>query len=141
MGLTAIGNESRCNASVAAAKSWDLRATTSLARLWRDQGRPAKARDLLAPIYGWVTEGFDTADLKDAKTLLDDLDDAPGLPATVTNGCGVPLLRPGISIFYSGSPERPSSPPHGRNARGFAGAVSTVSSGVSACGAGGSSWG
>jgi hypothetical protein len=42
----------------------------------------AEARDLLAPIYGWFIEGFDTADLKDAKTLLDDLGDAPGLPAT-----------------------------------------------------------
>ena len=55
------------------AKSWELRAATSLARLWRDQGKPAAARDLLAPIYGWFTEGFDTADLKDAKALLDDL--------------------------------------------------------------------
>jgi predicted ATPase len=45
----------------------------SLARLWRDQGRRAAARELLAPIYGWFTEGFDTADLKDAKALLDAL--------------------------------------------------------------------
>jgi predicted ATPase len=52
------------------AKSWELRAATSLARLWRDQGKPAEARDLLAPVYGWFTEGFDTADLKDAKSLL-----------------------------------------------------------------------
>jgi predicted ATPase len=55
------------------AKSLELRAATSLARFWRDQGRHAEARDLLAPIYGWFTEGFDTADLKDAKALLDDL--------------------------------------------------------------------
>jgi predicted ATPase len=55
------------------AKLWELRAATSLARLWRDQGRRAKARDLLAPVYGWFTEGFDTADLKDAKGLLDEL--------------------------------------------------------------------
>jgi predicted ATPase len=55
------------------AKSWELRAATSLARLWRDQGKPAEARDLLAPVYGWFTEGFDTADLKDAKALLDGL--------------------------------------------------------------------
>jgi predicted ATPase len=55
------------------AKSWELRAATSLARLWRDQGKPAAARALLAPIYGWFTEGFDTADLKDAKALLDHL--------------------------------------------------------------------
>ena len=55
------------------AKLWELRAATSLARLWRDQGKRAKAHDLLAPVYGWFTEGFDTADLKDAKALLDEL--------------------------------------------------------------------
>jgi len=52
---------------------YELRATTSLARLWRDQGRGAEARDLLAPIYGWFTDGFDTPDLKEAKALLDEL--------------------------------------------------------------------
>jgi predicted ATPase len=55
------------------AKLWELRAAMSLARLRRDQGRPAEARDLLAPIYGWFTEGFDTPDLKEAKALLDEL--------------------------------------------------------------------
>jgi predicted ATPase len=60
-------------ARVQSAKSWELRSATSLARLWRDQGRRAQARDLLAPVYGWFTEGFDTADLKDAKALLDEL--------------------------------------------------------------------
>jgi class 3 adenylate cyclase/predicted ATPase len=55
------------------AKLWELRATTSLARLRRDQGRHAEARDLLAPVYGWFTEGFDTPDLREAKTLLDEL--------------------------------------------------------------------
>ena len=55
------------------AKSLELRAASSLAVLWRDQGRRAEARDLLAPIYGWFTEGFDTADLKDAKALLEQL--------------------------------------------------------------------
>jgi class 3 adenylate cyclase/predicted ATPase len=55
------------------AKLWELRAATSLARLWRDQGRRAEAHDLLAPVYGWFTEGFDTADLKDARALLDEL--------------------------------------------------------------------
>ena len=54
-------------------KSWKLRASTSLARLWRDQGKRTEARDLLAPIYGWFTEGFDTPDLKEAKALLDEL--------------------------------------------------------------------
>jgi predicted ATPase len=55
------------------AKSWELRAATSLARLWRDQGKPRQARELLAPVYGWFTEGFDTLDLKEAKALLDEL--------------------------------------------------------------------
>jgi predicted ATPase len=55
------------------ARWWELRAARSLARLWRDQGKRTQARDLLAPIYGWFTEGFDTADLKEAKALLDEL--------------------------------------------------------------------
>jgi predicted ATPase/tRNA A37 threonylcarbamoyladenosine biosynthesis protein TsaE len=55
------------------AKSWELRAATSMARLWRDQGKPQQARELLAPVYGWFTEGFDTLDLKEAKMLLDEL--------------------------------------------------------------------
>ena len=56
------------------AKLWELRAAVSLARLRRDQQRAAEARDLLAPVYGWFTEGFATPDLKDAKALLDELD-------------------------------------------------------------------
>ena len=55
------------------AKSLELRAATSLARLWGEQGRRAEARDLLVPVYGWFTEGFDTADLKEARALLDQL--------------------------------------------------------------------
>ena len=55
------------------AKLFELRAATSLARLWRDQGKVQPARELLAPVYGWFTEGFDTLDLKDAKTLLEEL--------------------------------------------------------------------
>ena len=55
------------------AKSWELRAAMSMARLWRDQGKRDEARDLLAPVYGWFTEGFDTPDLKEAKALLDEL--------------------------------------------------------------------
>jgi len=55
------------------AKLWELRAAASLARLWREQGRRAEARDLLAPIYGWFTEGFGTPDLKEVKALLDEL--------------------------------------------------------------------
>jgi predicted ATPase len=55
------------------AKLWELRAAVNLARLRRDQGRCAEARDLLAPIYGWFTEGFDTAGLREAKALLDQL--------------------------------------------------------------------
>ena len=53
------------------AKSWELRAAMSLARLWRDQGKVRQARELLAPVYGWFTEGFETRDLKEAKALLD----------------------------------------------------------------------
>jgi predicted ATPase len=55
------------------AKSWELRAAMSMARLWRDQGKRDEARKLLAPIYGWFTEGHDTRDLKEAKALLDEL--------------------------------------------------------------------
>jgi predicted ATPase len=55
------------------AKSLELRGATSLAQLWSDQGKREQARDLLAPIYGWFTEGFDTADLKEAKALLAEL--------------------------------------------------------------------
>ena len=55
------------------AKIFELRASTSLARLWRDQGKRAEARDLLAPIYGWFTEGFDTPALREAEALLDEL--------------------------------------------------------------------
>jgi predicted ATPase len=50
-----------------------LRAANSLARLWRDQGKVQQARELLAPVYGWFTEGFDTLDLKEAKALLEEL--------------------------------------------------------------------
>jgi predicted ATPase len=53
-------------------KLWELRAAVSLSRLWREQGR-TKACDLLAPVYGWFTEGFDTSDLKEAKALFDEL--------------------------------------------------------------------
>jgi predicted ATPase len=56
------------------AKSWELRAAMSMARHWRDHGKRNEARDLLAPVYGWFTEGFDTLDLKEAKALLDELD-------------------------------------------------------------------
>ena len=55
------------------AKSLELRAAISLARLWRDQGKVQQARELLAPVYGWFTEGFDTLDLKEAKALLEEL--------------------------------------------------------------------
>ena len=55
------------------AKLWELRAAASLARLRRDQGHHAEARDLLAPVYGWFIEGFDTPDLKETKALLDEL--------------------------------------------------------------------
>lgn len=53
---------------------WELRAAKGLARLWRDQGKRSEARDLLAPIYGWFAEGFDTPVLKEAKALLDQME-------------------------------------------------------------------
>ena len=55
------------------AKSWELRAAMSLARLWRDEGKVQQARELLAPVYGWFTEGFETRDLQEAKALLEEL--------------------------------------------------------------------
>ena len=55
------------------AKALELRTSTSFARLWRDQGKVQQAHELLAPVYGWFTEGFDTRDLKEAKALLDQL--------------------------------------------------------------------
>jgi predicted ATPase len=77
LGDRAAAEESYCTAlSVArrqSAKLWELRAATSLARLWRDQDKRAQARNLLASIYSWFTEGFDTPVLQDAKALLDEL--------------------------------------------------------------------
>jgi predicted ATPase len=55
------------------ARSFELRAAMSMARLWRDQGKRNEARELLAPVYGWFTEGFDTRDLMEAKALLEEL--------------------------------------------------------------------
>ena len=55
------------------AKSWELRAATSLARLWHDRGERSRAHDLLAPVYGWSSEGLRTSDLEEAKRLLDEL--------------------------------------------------------------------
>jgi predicted ATPase len=64
---------SRAVARQQQAKSWELRAAMSMARLWRDQGKRDEARELLAPVYGWFIEGFDTRDLKEAKALLEEL--------------------------------------------------------------------
>jgi predicted ATPase len=55
------------------AKSWELRSAMSMSRLWCDQGKRQQAHDLLAPVYGWFTEGFDTLDLNEAKALLEQL--------------------------------------------------------------------
>jgi len=60
------------------ARSWELRAALSLARLWQQQGKRAEAHALLTPIYGWFTEGFDTADLQDAKAMVEELGSAHG---------------------------------------------------------------
>ena len=74
------------------AKSWELRAAMSLSRLWQRQGKRTEAYKLLAPVYGWFTEGFDTADLQDAKTLLEALRnatpaDTPLLPSNGGGAC------------------------------------------------------
>jgi len=60
------------------AKSWELRVATSLARLWQQLGKHIAAQQLLAEVYSWFTEGFDTVDLQEARTLLEDLGTAPG---------------------------------------------------------------
>jgi predicted ATPase len=76
-GDQASAEQSYCQALMVArrqsAKLFELRAAMRMARLWRDQGKRNEARELLAPVYGWFTEGFDTADLKKSKTLLDEL--------------------------------------------------------------------
>ena len=59
------------------AKMWELRTSTSLARLWQSLGKRQEAYELLAPVYGWFTEGFDTKDLQEAKSLLDELVERP----------------------------------------------------------------
>ena len=73
IGIVACSDEGEAVARQQQAKSWELRASMSLARLWRDQGQPRRARELLASVYGWFMEGFDTRDLKEAKALLDEL--------------------------------------------------------------------
>jgi len=70
---TEVFDRSLAVAPAQRAKSWELRAAMRMARLWRDQGKRDAARELLAPVYGWFTEGFDTLDLKEAKPLLDEL--------------------------------------------------------------------
>jgi predicted ATPase len=76
---------------------WELRAATSLARLLRDRGTPVEARDLLAPVYGWFTEGFDTPDLAEAKALLTDLADlnADFSACRLAGGTTAAAYRPG----------------------------------------------
>jgi class 3 adenylate cyclase/predicted ATPase len=87
------------------ARSWELRAATSLARLWREEGKRQEARDCLAPVYAWFTEGFDTADLRQARALLDALssdgDTRDALPASL-------LRRPGVQS--AGSDARRARP-------------------------------
>ena len=85
------------------AKLWELRAAASLARLRRDQGRPAEARDLLGPIYDWFTEGFDTPDLKEAKALLDELAVSRQLPLIYCIAGEFPRKAWQIAIASSGS--------------------------------------
>jgi predicted ATPase len=65
------------------AKSLELRAAMSLSRLWQQQGKQTEARELLAPVYGWFTEGFNTADLQEAKALLEELSRSNATSGTV----------------------------------------------------------
>jgi predicted ATPase len=78
------------------ARMWELRAATSLARLWRNQDKWAEARDLLAPIYGWFREGFDMPDLREAKALLQELASTP-LGARTK-----PRQRPAVPVNNAG---------------------------------------
>ena len=81
------------------AKSWELRTSTSLARLWQSQGKRQDAYELLAPVYDWFTEGFDTKDLQEAKSLLDELAERPA-----------DAVLSSITATGQSSPERPNPP-------------------------------
>jgi predicted ATPase len=83
------------------AKSWELRTSTSLARLWQSQGKRHEAYGLLAPVYGWFTEGFDTKDFLEAKALLNEL----AAPSSVANSATLPAAG---SIPQSNPPPAPS---------------------------------
>ncbi len=83
------------------AKSWELRTSTSLARLWQSQGKRQEAYEMLAPVYAWFTEGFDTKDFLEAKALLDEL----AAPSSVVNSATLPA---GASIPQSNLPQAPS---------------------------------
>src|SRR5579884_4012821 len=80
-------------------KLWELRAAASLARLWRDQGRRAEARDLLAPVYGWFTEGFDAPDLVEARALLDELAPSQAKVGSPGKGGGLAVCHEPFSAF------------------------------------------
>ena len=101
-------------------KSAELRAAMSLARLWRDQGNVQQARELLAPVYGWFTEGFDTRDLKEAKALLEEL--SPYEPR-------LPLACPGRGEHCGVAPKR-----LGRDHSGIIGGAACGPTRSSACG-------
>ena len=90
------------------AKSWELRTSTSLARLWQSQGKRQDAYELLAPVYGWFTEGFDTKDLLDAKALLAELGLAIN-PVTSSSGRVRPVALDRFPLRRS---ERPETLPH-----------------------------
>ena len=105
------------------AKSWELRAAVSVARLWRDEGKGDQARELLAAVYDWFTEGFDTLDLKEAKALLDELTkwrvlwprgptiDGPGRDHVDRARCGVLRnhhFRPDALEIVAGAPSAAS---------------------------------
>jgi hypothetical protein len=93
------------------AKSWELRCATSLARLWRQQGRHQDALALLAPVYGWFTEGFDTHDLRTARALLDEFAGTTG-PWRQSDPSGARCARRRFTMSWNSkaSPQRSSIP-------------------------------
>jgi hypothetical protein len=91
------------------AKMWELRTSTSLARLWQSQGKRLKAYELLAPVYSWFTEGFDTKDLQDAKSLLAELRYAPPLGAG-GQSAALSVTRPAIPASKSYGRHSPTTP-------------------------------
>ena len=85
------------------AKSWELRAAMSMGRLWRDQGKVQQARELLAPVYGWFTEGFDTSDLKEAKALTENSSSGSSGGSPSLSACSISKRARSTAALVSGA--------------------------------------